>query len=185
MIFFPEGKLRPDTLESEQLYQYRRLILPECRYLTSRQANLLQEYLQQGGKVVIIGEPGLNLAAEQRQNLLGQPNVVRIGGPGERRLEMLPDGAQVHCSESENLALHIQRSSAGAAIHLIRYDYDPSLDAVPLLPELQLKVRLPQQYRTMTVYSPGPAPEGTLVTSGNHHHIQLNHVPLYCIILLT
>ena len=185
VIFFPEGRLRPDTLQPEQLRPYGRLILPDCRYLTPYQANLLREYLDNGGKLVVIGELGLNLAADHHENLLQHPNVVGIGRPDELHQEMLPDGAQVHCHQPENLALHIHRTPAGAAIHLIRYDYEPSLDAVPLLPELQFKVRLPQQYTTMTVYSPGSTPEGTLAASGNHHHIQLNHVPLYCIILLS
>jgi hypothetical protein len=183
VIFFPEGKLRPDILQPEQLRPYSRLILPDCRYLTPYQANLLREYLDNGGKLVVIGELGLNLAADHHENLLQHPNVVGIGRPDELHQEMLPDGAQVHCHQPENLALHIQKTLAGAAIHLIRYD--PSLDAVPLLPELQFKVRLPKQYTTMTIYSPGSTPEGTLATSGNHHHIQLNHVPLYCIILLS
>jgi hypothetical protein len=104
---------------------------------------------------------------------------------------MLPDGPQVEVfgqtppdARPENLALHIQATTAGAAVHLIRYDYDAALDAVPPLPELSFKVRLPQPYRNMTIYSPGYKPEGTLVVSGNDRHIQLRHVPFYCIVLL-
>jgi hypothetical protein len=185
VIFFPEGKLRPDTLKAEQLRQYDRLILPDCRYLTPYQANLLLEYLNDGGKLVVIGELGLNLAAGQRDDLHQHSNVVQIGRLDELTLEMLPGGPQVDGLQAENLALHIQKTAEGAAIHLIRYDYDPTLDAVPLLPELQFNARLPQQFTNMTIYSPGQAVDGKLDASGHINHIQLNHVPLYTILLLT
>jgi hypothetical protein len=185
VIFFPEGKLRPDTLQPEQFRQYGRLILPDCRYLTPYQADLLQQYLHNGGKLVVIGELGLNLAAGQQDNLLQHSNVMQIGCLEGFHLEMLPGGPQVIGIQAEDLALHIQRTAGGAAIHLIRYDYDASLDAIPLLAELRFSVRLPRQYTNMTLYSPGQTMDGTLESSGNLHRIRLNDVPLYCVVLLT
>ena len=185
VIFFPEGELRPDTMHAEQLRQYRRLILPDCRYLTPYQADRLREYLDDGGRLVVIGELGLNLATEQVDELLGYGNVTRIEGLHDLQLNKLPDGPQVHFPKLQDLALHIHRSSAGAAIHVIRYDYDPTLDAVPTLPALQFKVRLPQKFTNMAVYSPSHEPEGTLVALGNVHEIELKRAPLYCILLLT
>ena len=185
VIFFPEGELRPDTLQIERLRQYERLILPDCRYLTPYQADLLLEYLYRGGMLVVLGELGLNLPAEQRDRLVADPNLVRVGGVADLILDMLPDGPQVEWLEEQNLALHIQRSAHGAAIHLIRYDYEPALDAVLILAELRLKVRLPQEFTNMTVYSPGQECEGMLVASGNLHEIALKQVPLYCILILS
>jgi hypothetical protein len=185
VLFFPEGKLRPDTLQAEQLQQYGRLILPNCRYLTPHQATLLLEYLHNGGKLVVIGELGLNLAAGQRDDLLQHSNVVQVGRLDELTLETLPGGPQVDSLQAENLALHIQKTAGGAAIHLIRYDYDPALDTIPLLAELQFSVRLPRQYTNMTLNSPGQTMDGGLDSSGNRHRIRLNDVPLYCVVLLT
>ncbi len=185
VVFFPEGKLRPDTLTLEQIQQYGRLILPDCRYLTPHQANLLLQYMDGGGQLVVIGELGLNLAAEERERLLEQPNVVRVGRLADLTLDVLPGGPQVEGIQTDKLALHIQRTAEGAAIHLIRYDYDPALDAIPPLPELQFTVRLPQPFLQMNVYSPDNTLRGSLITSDKLHRIQLRDVPLYCIVSLT
>src|SRR5829696_2638197 len=66
VLFFPDGHLRPDTLSSEGLLQYRTVILPGCDHLTETQAEVLGAHLQRGGNIVAIGEPGANLPDASR-----------------------------------------------------------------------------------------------------------------------
>jgi hypothetical protein len=42
VLFFPDGDLRPDALQPDDLRRYRTLILPDCRFLTRHQAELLR-----------------------------------------------------------------------------------------------------------------------------------------------
>src|SRR5215217_7412915 len=55
VIFFPDGDLRPDTITAEQLHQYRTVILPDCTFLTATQAQVLESYLEAGGRVLALG----------------------------------------------------------------------------------------------------------------------------------
>ncbi|HEU0291261.1 MAG TPA: hypothetical protein VFR47_00895 [Anaerolineales bacterium] len=52
VIFFPDGDLRPDNFKPETLAQIRTLILPDCRYLTDAQSQLLRDYLENDGRLL-------------------------------------------------------------------------------------------------------------------------------------
>ena len=56
-----------------------------------------------------------------------------------------------------DLMINVQRVGAGAAVHLIRYDFDPEQDRTPPLPELTIELRLPERFGRLSVHSPGGA----------------------------
>ncbi len=76
VLFFPDGDLRPDTLTPENLRQYRTLVLPDCRYLTRAQSQLLRDYLERGGYLLVIGELGTNLPADEQEAILKHPRYA-------------------------------------------------------------------------------------------------------------
>ena len=184
VVFFPDGDLRPDSLSVDALRQYRTLILPDCRYLTAAQAALLEDYLENGGALLVTGGLGENLPAARRKALLNHPRLTRLGGLDRFDPAGLPGGPQVRLDPAADVAVNIQRVVGGAAIHIIRYDYDETRDAVPLLPALRLDLRLPETFDSLEVFAPGDAPEASLTVSGNIHHLDLRNIPLYCVILL-
>jgi hypothetical protein len=93
-----------------------------------------------------------------------------------------PDDPQVTVDSAADFALCIHRVEAGAAIHLIRYDYDDAADRVPPLERLELAVRLPQTFSRAQAFSPG----GELrVTMDEPHRLVLEDVPLYGVVLLS
>src|SRR5207248_11240108 len=61
VVFFPDGELRPDSLEVEDLERYRTLVVPGCDILTPSQAELLEGFADRGGRLVVLGELGTNL----------------------------------------------------------------------------------------------------------------------------
>jgi hypothetical protein len=185
VVFFPEGALRPDTLTAADLAQYRTLILPDCRFLTPAQADLLVAYLESGGSILAIGEPGANLRAQTRGAILQHERTVHIGTADGFRPADLPGGPQLRLEGQGAMALNVQRVEDGAAIHLIRYDYDESQDRVPVLPELAIDLRLPRRFTALTAYGPGRAPAATLAAAGEMHRLTLRDVPLYSVLLLT
>jgi len=184
VIFFPDGKLRADELTLDDVYQYHTMILPECHYLTLAQADLLLAYLKQGGRLFVLGEMGLNLPATQRRSILNHPGALQHEDLDTFQLGQLPGGTQLHLSPSIDLATNIQRVAAGAALHLIRYDYSIEQDCVPLLPELELKLRLPDKFSALEVFSPGAVPQASLAVSDGLYRLSLRNVPLYTIVLL-
>jgi hypothetical protein len=98
----------------------------------------------------------------------------------------LGHGPQVLMDDPPDLAINLQRARRGVAVHLIRYDYDEVADAVPILPELVMRVRLPWWYRNARVFT--PASEGSRVVTSRPergmHRLELRDVPLYSVTLL-
>ena len=68
---FPDGKLRPDSLKVGDLTGYRTLILPGCDVLTEWQADLLEAFVEHGGRLVVAGTLGSNLG-RRMDDLLGR-----------------------------------------------------------------------------------------------------------------
>jgi hypothetical protein len=78
----------------------------------------------------------------------------------------------------------VQRVAAGAAVHVIRYDFDAQQDRTPPLPELTVELRLPERFGRISVHSPSGAMTGALESDGQMHRLQLRDVPLYGVALL-
>lgn len=186
VILFPDGELRTDLPALDTLLQYRTILLPDCRSLTLQQVELLLAYLEKGGHLVVLGGLATNLPDAPREALLAHPNTA-LSALANFAPSMLVGGPQVSTHSAANLAVNIQRVPAGAALHLIRYDYDEANDRVPPLPELSLDVRLPGPYSVAEVFSPGESPELTVLLIdpvAGILHIELKNLPLYTVILL-
>jgi hypothetical protein len=185
VVFFPDGELRPDTISADRLGQYRTVILPDCHYLTPNQARALHGYLEHGGRLLILGELGINLPGDLRLALLDHERATTRDSEEAFHTAALPQGLQVRIDGAEQIAIHIQRVKSGAAVHIIRYDYDEAIDRVPPLDRLNLEIRLPERFSCVTAHSAGDAPDATLTVEGDLHRIELRNVPLYTIVSLT
>ena len=184
VLFFPDGELREDTLDSEDLARYRTLVVPGCDELTERQAELLEGFVDDGGRLVVAGELGTNLGARMRV-MLERPDVTAAEAFGFEP-DLLPYGPQVQVVDGRtDAALTLQRLAGGCALHLIRYGYDEVADRVPPLDRLVLDVRLP--------FDPGDvrgfSPDGGLVVAadpapGGGVRLTLRQVPVYGIVWL-
>jgi hypothetical protein len=185
VVFFPDGTLRPDALGVDDLARYRTLVLPECRFVTGRQAELLAGYLAAGGRLVVCGGLGDNLAAATREGLLGHPGT-RAVGPFGFALDLLDGGPQVVVAEgATDAALTLQAVGDGAALHLVRYDYDPDADRVPPLERLVLEVRLPFPPAGARPVSPDGRLAATLEpAAGGRCRLVLGHAGVYGIVHL-
>jgi hypothetical protein len=185
VLFFPDGESRADTLTAETLRQYQTLILPDCRFLTAAQAQLLSEYLKRGGYLLVMGELGANLPADEQETILNQRGTRRIQNSIGFDISWLPAERQLRLSAPANLAINIQRVEAGLAVHIIRYDYDFEKDEVPVLKELEMELNLRGNFEGVEVFAPGPSPRAELETIlDGLYHLKLTNIPLYSIILL-
>ena len=184
ILFFPDGNLRPDTFQPETLTQYRTLILPDCRYLTSAQSQLLSHYLENEGRLLVTGELGINMPSTERDVILNHQGTHRVQAGAAFDLNWLPFGQQVQLSVPADIAVNIQSIEGGVAIHILRYDYDSSQDNIPLLAELKLDLRLPGNFSNMEIFSPVESPKGELEGSDGLYRLMLSNIPLYSIVLL-
>jgi hypothetical protein len=78
----------------------------------------------------------------------------------------------------------VQQVEQGAAVHIIRYDYDAEQDRVPPLSQLSFDLRLAEACTDLEVYSPEGTPQASMQISGNIHHIDLRDAGLYSVVLL-
>ena len=82
-------------------------------------------------------------------------------------------------------ALTLQAAGDGAALHLIRYDYDPEADRVPKLDRLVLDVRLAFEPAGVTAHSPDGALSATLEpAAGGRTRVVLAGAGVYGIVHL-
>jgi hypothetical protein len=134
--------------------------------------------------MVVLGELGANLPPEVLRPILDHPGVRRVSITPEIVVEDLLDEPQLRVAPGGDLMINVQRVSSGAAVHLIRYDFDTPQDRTPPLPELTVELRLPERFGRMSVHSPDSAMTGALESDGLVHRIQLRDVPLYAVALL-
>jgi hypothetical protein len=184
VLFFPDGELRPDTLQPETLSQYRAIILPDCRYLTDAQSQLLLAFLERDGRLLVMGDLGANLPPAKRDAILNHQGTRRVEIAAAFDLNWLPFGQQLNLSVPADIAVNLQRVEGGIAVHLLRYDYNSQEDQVPALDELTLDLRLPGSFGSLEVFSPGEPPQAELEVSGDLPRLALKKIPLYSIILL-
>jgi hypothetical protein len=97
-----------------------------------------------------------------------------------------PDDPQVVVDPAaSDFAVCIHRVGAGAAVHVIRYDYDEDADAVPPLARLELALRLPETFAHAEAFSPGDVLRVGASAAGRMHDLVLEDVPLYGVVLLS
>jgi hypothetical protein len=187
VVFFPDGTLRPDDLELDDLRRYAVLVAPDLRLVTDRQAELLRGFVEAGGRLLVLGEFGTSLTEGDRGALIGNAGSSVIDDPFGFSIGRLPEGPQVRVlgGGPTDLVVTIRDLEGGAALHLLRYDYDVENDRVPPLEELELVVRLPFQPQAVVAVDPGGSIKARLdgVEDGVAR-VVLHDVPLYAIVLL-
>jgi hypothetical protein len=135
---------------------------------------------------VVCGGLGENLAAGTRGRLLDHP-ATRAVGPFGLSLELLDGGPQVVVEAgATDAALTLQAVGDGAALHLIRYDYDPDAGRVPVLDRLVLEVRLPFQPAAARPFSPdGRLTAALAPATGGRARLVLGDAGVYGIVYLS
>ena len=104
----------------------------------------------------------------------------------EGRTVQMPDlsDPQVVLDSPADVAICVHKIAGGAAVHLIRYDYDEAADAVRDLPRLELSIRLPAAFTTAEPVSPDGRLKADLEVVGTTHRLLLEDVPLYGVVVL-
>src|SRR5579875_313987 len=185
VVVFGDNELGEGEVSGDVFSQYRTVVLPQCTDLSLSQVSALEAFLGSGGHVRAIGEFATQVGEGVQAELFSHPRVLR---GSSLQLSDLADGPQIVIEPIVDCYLHVQRvGDRAAAVHLIRYDYEERIDAVPTLERLSLGVRLARPFRSMKVFSPCGTPTGKLSyvrELREIHRIELENVPLYTVVLL-
>jgi hypothetical protein len=181
VVVFPDGVTAPDRVDLERLSGYSTLILPDCHFLTDRQADALSLFLDAGGQVVALERIADNLEPARRAALESDPGMRRASLDDVPALT--PDSPQAHVSA--DLAVNVARLADGAAAaHLVDYAYDAAADSVPAQSNVDLTVRLPFEARSATLIGPEHDPVILDVScDGGVHSVRLPYLRLYGIVV--
>jgi hypothetical protein len=181
VVFFPDGDLRPDDPERQDLHRYRTVVLPHCSFLTDTQADLVQRFLDDGGVVLALGDVGTNLESARRDLLTSHANLRSMAS---FTLDALTEGPQVRLASGgpTDAATTLQAIERGAALHLIRYD--PTDDTVAPLDDLELDVRTPFPVSSCEIVDPLGEAKLEWQTDGSRVRLRIRDVPLYAIVVL-
>jgi hypothetical protein len=115
-----------------------------------------------------------------------QAALLREYAAAGGRVVEAPDDPQVVVDPAAaDFAICIQRVEAGAAMHVIRYDYDEAADRVAPLQRLELTLRLPETFPNADAFSPRDDLRITASSAGGVHRLVLEDVPLYGVVLLS
>jgi hypothetical protein len=178
----PDGDLRPDDVTSEDLSRYETVVLPHCHVLTPAQAAALSGYLGAGGSILYTGPLGSNLGAESSP-VTEHERAVRVDSDA-KLVEKLMARPQVSALDDLDAAINLQRTADGIAVHLLRYEYDESSDAVPVRDEVTIGLNLPGRYTLDGTFGAPKPPGGELAEQGEGYVLTLKEVPLYSVVSL-
>jgi hypothetical protein len=173
VVIWPDGVTAPDRASAESLLRYPTVILPDVYALTPGQVAAVEGYLAGGGTVVVTDRVASSLPAH--------PNVRTA----HRAVldELLPHGRQV--STDAAVAANVQHLADGSyALHLVNYDYDRDADAVRVLTDVPLRVRLPKDREHATaVASDGSRSPLELAHEDGAHVVRLPLLGVYSIVV--
>lgn len=179
VVYFPDDALGADHITGSALDQYSTIVLPGCTYLTEGQAAAVSAALDRGAQVIAAGD-----VCDDRPDIINHPALMCLREPAEVPAAV---DRQLDAHGLGDAAFNIVRLPNGdAAIHLIRYDYDPQSDTVPIIRQARLAVRLPEGFRRVTAISPADHFAAEIESAdGQSYRLRLDNVPLYGILRMS
>jgi hypothetical protein len=182
VVIHRDGVTAEDRATAEELGRYATVVLPDCHEVTARQVSSLRDYLDSGGSVVVVDRLAENLDPDERAALLDHPRVHRASGTDVDAL--LPRGRQVVARSGCATNLH-RLADDGVALHLVSYGYDRDADAVGVLHDVTVCVRLDRPRRRGFVVAPGAGRREVDVRhEGDAHVVALGDVGVYAVLVL-
>ncbi len=183
-----DADVREDDFNLDVIRPYPLVVVPDCHILTQNQADVLVQYVKEGGSLLVHGRIGENVGAAAR--LKGHNNVVftECGPDWKAANQNLLEGFQKlykpACTlESSSGKLGIQRfdKEGRTFVHILNYGYDASKDAI--LPAETATATLREVSGNVKVHTL----DGSEVThdvnrQGDAWKITLHHLPVYTVI---
>jgi hypothetical protein len=183
-----DGDVRDDDFTLDVIRPYPLVVVPDCYILTQNQADVLVQYVKEGGSLLIHGRIGENVDAAARLKELDNVIFTDCGQEFKAANQSLMEGFKKlynpACTlESISGKLGIQRfdKDGRTFVHILNYGYDASRDAV--LPAETATVSLRDVSGNVKVYTlDGSAVTHEVNRQGDAWKITLHHLPVYTVI---
>ena len=185
----PDGDFRPDDFKAEVLFAYPMIILPDCWTITQDQADMILDYAQHGGKVLVYGRlaEGTDLAEKLKKTgtavFVDILDDLKESREGFRKAfdGMYAGISTVSCTDPR---LGMQRYDADGRtfVHLLNYDYDGETDQIKPVcnVEVTLKELTGSNIRVFTL--DGETDDFDAAREGGVTKVLLHQVPVYTVI---
>lgn len=155
-VVFPDEELRATDVSAADLGQYTTVVLPDAWNVSAGQHELLVDFADRGGRVIVHGAYGTELADGHAPRLLDHANTVVADGL-DSVAGLAP--ADVDADLGELAAVNIHALQDGTtALHVVNYDYDADSDSIRERHDVELSVRVSHPVSRATLHAPGAEP---------------------------
>jgi hypothetical protein len=147
--FLADGALREDEFGGPDLKGYNLIVLPDCVVLTENQARVLEEYAEEGRRILIFGRAAENLPG-WLEGVRQRPEVFLCADDMDKPTALERFSAvfrplfeplwRVRLDDA-SFGIHTHKLDRGAAIHLLNYKYVADGDRVESSDRLTLRIR--------------------------------------------
>lgn len=192
--FIADGDLREDTFSGADIDKYDLVVLPDCTYLTQNQADVIEQFVKSGKKVLVFGNTAENIPG-WLENLRKMDGVFYCPNPRDRAaalnefascFEKAYEGMRQISTDNDTVGIQTHEIEGGLAVHIINYNYSEDADAITPIDRLKLKVNTPgTEFKSIKVHTlEGKPLEFSSKSEGNIFNIELHNVPLYTVVEL-
>ncbi|WP_157480006.1 alpha-amylase family protein [Leifsonia sp. Root227] len=155
-VVFPDEALRATDVGASDLGRYSTVVLPDVWNVSAGQHELLVDFVDRGGNIIVNGEYGTELESDDAARLLEHPNTSVA-----KTLEQVATltSADVIGDLGELAAASIHSLADGtSALHLVNYDYDDVTDSIRERFAVAVGVRVTHPVSTAVLHAPGGEP---------------------------
>ncbi|XID90944.1 hypothetical protein ACF3MZ_20810 [Paenibacillaceae bacterium WGS1546] len=162
VLISSDGELFRDTFDLAALRKYKCLVLPDNNKMTSEQLQVVLDYLDAGGKVVVYGRLADEMGdAELAKRILAHPGT-KVCDPAEKLFgfvgsirDMLPDRKfQLEVEGRPDIGLHPHRlADGGTAVHLVNYQFHREQDRVVPIECVAFRMRVDRPVEGIVVHT--------------------------------
>ncbi|MCL1899917.1 MAG: hypothetical protein FWG11_05305 [Promicromonosporaceae bacterium] len=193
VITLPEESVRPGGPTAADLSRYSTVVLPVGFGVSATQHAELVKYLDDGGRLVLVGEYATDLPDEVRAEVSNHPGTTFVAAPA-------PDASAAELAGLAGLVndvVDVDLGGTGAAsvhalaggevaIHLLNVDYRAETDGVTPKRDVRVTVRLDRAFSSAKLIVPGAAPQplGLTVTPDGAQSFTVDSLGVYAIIHL-
>jgi hypothetical protein len=183
VIVFPDEELRANDITADKLSRYETLVLVDAWGLAPAQDSALRAFLSGGGRLLVLGDYGIELPGGGNAPLLRHPRCESYDDvdalarfvPGELQTDLGPAiAANLHSLDNGNLALH-----------LVNYDYDEATGSVRERNDLTVALRLDGPLKGARLHRPRrPVADLPVTSSAGVWTLTLPSLPTYAAVEL-
>ena len=181
----PDGELREDDFDAEQLEPYPLLILPDCWSLTDSQAAAVLQCAEAGKKILVYGSlaEGTDLA----DRLASFENVFFVSEGMDALMAVftrLYGETGTLFADDPRIGMHRFDTEDKTFVHILNYDYCKEKDAILPIDEVKVALRDLPGSRITVYHLDGQSDSFACEQRGDDTVITLTQVPVYTVITI-